>query len=199
MTLEVSCTHYSLNSAIKRVLDSEDVEEASPSASGESQSRAAERWLLVFAVTTLIVSLVSLALLVVDAHTQWSIYDLLGAVVLNSKTDEGQPDPGLLERPSVYSALDKLPQEVSQAALPDTLTVFPPFFQPVDHVHRNYVFPPDGHARFTFNGRVSPGDHRILLTDHVRSILRVHRPWGWELTRISFTAIDHDGSSIPCA
>ena len=72
-----------------------------------------------------------------------------------------------LERPSVYVGLDKLPPDVAHAALPPTLDVFPPIFKPVDHIHKDLVFPDDEHARFTFNGRIAPGDHRILMTDHV--------------------------------
>lgn len=190
--------------------EQEVVEEGRLEAPEKPRSRTAERWLLAFAVISLIISLASLALLVVDARTQWRLHDLLGAIVLNSNPSEERPDPGLLERPNVYSALDKLPQEVSQAALPDTLAVFPPFFQPVDHIHRNYVFPSDGHARFTFNGRVSPGDHRVLLTDHVRictprSILRyLHLIWHTALGELRADSVcfaydtDHDGSSIPC-
>ncbi|KAI5114989.1 hypothetical protein M0805_007252, partial [Coniferiporia weirii] len=71
---------------------------------------------------------------------------------------------------------------------PDTLDVFPPFFQPVDHIHRDYVFPDDGHAHFSFNGRVAPGDHRVLLTDHITMVaqFRVH-DYGMERCRVVST------------
>ena len=114
-------------------------------------------------------SLLSIALLLYNAHEQWTIFNLLGSVVVIGRIPSERPDPGLLERPTVYVGLVKLPADVQHAALPKKLDVFPPFLQPVDHIHRHYIFPSDGHARFTFNGRVSPGDHRILLTDHVSS------------------------------
>ena len=105
-------------------------------------------------------------LLGLNAHAEWSVYNLLSSVVVQTN-HTARPDPGLLERPSVYMGIDRLPLDVQHSAVPKTLDVFPPFFQPVDHIHRHYVFPSDGHARFTFNGRVAPGDHRVLLTDHV--------------------------------
>ena len=125
-------------------------------------------------VLSLIISIASLFLLVLNARTQWRIHDLLGSLVVHSEASSNSLDAGLLERPSVYIGLDKLPLGTSQTALPQSLDVFPPFFQPVDHIHRNFVFPSDGHARFTFNGRVSPGDHRVLLTDHVCLLIAIY-------------------------
>ena len=129
------------------------------------------RLLTIALVLSLASSLASLVFLVLNARAQWQIYSLVGvkSSPLNALGNE-IPDPGKLERPSKYIGLDNLPSDVAHSALPNTLDVFPPLFQPVDHVHRKYVFPTDGHARFTFNGRISPGDHRVLLTDHVRFI-----------------------------
>ncbi|EJD06941.1 uncharacterized protein FOMMEDRAFT_152279 [Fomitiporia mediterranea MF3/22] len=136
-------------------------------------------------VLSLVCSIVSLVFLCMNARTQWDLHFLLGGIVVQSSTPDERPDPGLLERPSVYNVLDKLPPELQHSALLGTLDVFPSFFQPVDHIHRHYVFPSDGHARFTFNGRVSPGDHRILLTDHITMIaqFRVH-DYGMERCRV---------------
>ena len=66
--------------------------------------------------------------------------------------------------------LDKLPSNVSRSALPPSLVVYPPLFQPVDHVNRYRVFPEDEHARLTFNGKISPGDKHVLLSEHVRIV-----------------------------
>ena len=129
------------------------------------------RLLTIALVLSLASSLASLVFLVLNAHAQWQIYLLVGGKSSSSNALSNEmPDPGMLERPSKYIGLDNLPSDVVHSALPNTLDVFPPLFQPVDHVHRKYVFPTDGHARFTFNGRISPGDHRVLLTDHVRFI-----------------------------
>ena len=129
------------------------------------------RLLTIALVLSLASSLASLVFLVLNAHAQWQIYLLVGGKSSPSNALGNEiPDPGMLERPSKYIGLDNLPSDVVHSALPNTLDVFPPLFQPVDHVHRKYVFPTDGHARFTFNGRISPGDHRVLLTDHVRFI-----------------------------
>ncbi|THH01401.1 hypothetical protein EW145_g6922 [Phellinidium pouzarii] len=154
----------------------------------ESHSAAARRLLIAAVILTLVCSVTSLVFLFLNARVQWQLHDLLGAAVVHSDRHLERPDPGLLERPNVYIGLDKVAQDVSQAALPDTLDVFPPFFQPVDHIHRNYVFPDDGHARFTFNGRVAPGDHRVLLTDHITMVaqFRVH-DFGMERCRIVST------------
>ena len=145
-------------------------------------------------VVTLIVSLlcsaVSLIFLVLNARTQWQLHNMMGGLVMHGETHNERPDPGLLERPSTYVGLDKLSPELQHSALPQTLDVFPPFFQPVDHVHPHYVFPSDEHARFTFNGRVSPGDRRVLLTDHV--CLFSHLVFS-QLTKYS----GNDGCSIP--
>ncbi|EJD06964.1 uncharacterized protein FOMMEDRAFT_17424 [Fomitiporia mediterranea MF3/22] len=136
-------------------------------------------------VLSLVCSIVSLVFLCLNARTQWDLHHLLGGIVMHSGTPNERPDPGLLERPSVYNGLDKLPPDLQHSALRGTLDVFPPFFQPVDHVHRHYVFPSDGHARFTFNGRVSPGDHRILLTDHITMVAQFRvRDYGMERCRI---------------
>ena len=115
---------------------------------------------------TLLCTVLSMVLLVLNTHAEWTIYSLLSSVVVQ-RNQTARPDPGLLERPSSYIGIDRLPADVQHSALPNALDVFPPFMQPTDHIHRHYVFPSDGHARFTFNGRVAPGDHRILLTDHV--------------------------------
>ena len=63
--------------------------------------------------------------------------------------------------------LDKLPLDIQRSTLPEALDVFPVLFQPVDNGVEDYVFPDDEHARFTFNGRVSPGDKRVLLKNDV--------------------------------
>lgn len=138
--------------------------------SGRTDNPVLGRLLAVAVVLSLVCSVLSLVFLVFNAQTQWALHSLLGGIDSHPDLHYERPDPGILERPSTYVGLDKLPSELLHSALPDTLDIFPPFFQPVDHIHRNYVFPADGHARFTFNGRVAPGDHRVLLTDHVRSI-----------------------------
>lgn len=78
-----------------------------------------------------------------------------------------------LRRPSVYIRLDSLPSDAARAALPPFLDVFPPFFQPVDAANPRKVYPEDVHARFTFNGRVTPWDHNIILSRTVRLLLFV--------------------------
>lgn len=72
-----------------------------------------------------------------------------------------------LERPNVYVGLEKLPPDIARAALPKSLDVFPPVFQPVNRTHPERVFPEDTHAHFTFNGKVTPGDHNVLLSSDV--------------------------------
>lgn len=138
---------------------------------------------------SLVCSVLSLVFLVLNAQTQWALHALLGGLNEHSDSHYERPDPGLLERPSSYVGLDKLPPELLRSTLPDVLDVFPPLFQPVDHIHRNYVFPTDDHARFTFNGRVTPGDHRILLTDHVRGTQPLVIPQSKALT-------DNDGRPV---
>ncbi|KAL5504296.1 hypothetical protein ACEPAH_8370 [Sanghuangporus vaninii] len=142
--------------------------------SGESSTL--RRLLVVTVGISLFCSVASLVFLVLNARTQWELHNMLGGLIVHNGRQNERPDPGLLERPSTYIGLDKLPSELQHSAFPKTLDVFPPFFQPIDHVHPHYVFPSDGHARFTFNGRVSPGDHRILLTDHITMVaqFRVH-------------------------
>ncbi|KAH8118215.1 hypothetical protein DFH11DRAFT_1699634 [Phellopilus nigrolimitatus] len=165
---------------------SNDDEKSVWNSSSLSERHPVVRGLLVVTVgLALACSVASLVFLFLNVRSQWQLHDLLGAAVVHSDLGYVRPDPGLLERPSVYIGLDKLPLDVSHSALPDTLDVFPPFFQPVDHIHRDYVFPNDGHARFTFNGRVAPGDHRVLLTDHITMVaqFRVH-DYGMERCRI---------------
>lgn len=135
------------------------------------ESSTLRRLAVVAVCLSLVCSVVSLTLLVLNVRMEWEVYTVLGGLVVHGSSNYERPDLGLLERPSVYIGLDKLAPEIQHSALPDTLDVFPPLFQPVDHIHRHYVFPTDEHARFTFNGRVSPGDHRVLLTDHVCSVL----------------------------
>ncbi|KAL5525642.1 hypothetical protein ACEPAG_6978 [Sanghuangporus baumii] len=150
-----------------------------------SESPTLRRLLVITVGVSLFCSVASLVFLALNARTQWELHHMLGGLIVHNDEQNGRPDPGLLERPSTYIGLNKLPSELQHSALPKTLDVFPPFFRPVDHVHPHYVFPSDGHARFTFNGRVSPGDHRILLTDHITMVaqFRVH-DYGMERCRV---------------
>jgi len=134
-------------------------------------SRLGRRLFLAAVLASLLCSLLNLIFIIIASKTEWSAFHL--GLFSGSGATTGSED---LDRPSVYIGLDKLPLNVSRAALPVGLDVFPPLFQPVDHVHRYNIFPDDGHARFTFNGRVAPGDHRVLLTDHITMIgqYRVH-------------------------
>lgn len=114
-------------------------------------------------------SAISLILFLLNLRAEWHLYSLLGASVVQKgrSYESNAPESGLLVRPNVYIGLDKLPLDVQQSTLPESLDVFPSFFQPVNQVDSDYVFPDDEHARFSFNGRVSPGDHRVLLNDNV--------------------------------
>lgn len=132
-------------------------------------------------------SAISLVLFLLNLHAEWHIYSLLGASIVQKgrSYEANAPEPTQLFRPNVYIGLDKLPLDVQQSTLPESLDVFPSFFQPVDQVDDDFVFPHDEHARFSFNGRVSPGDHRVLLNDDVTMIaqFRVH-DYGMERCRI---------------
>ena len=115
-------------------------------------------------------SVVSIVLFLCNVQAEWTLSNLSGARVVqkgfNSQT-AGTLDPGLLDRPNAYIGLDKLPLDIQRSTLPEALDVFPVLFQPVDNGVEDYVFPDDEHARFTFNGRVSPGDKRVLLKNDV--------------------------------
>lgn len=78
-------------------------------------------------------------------------------------------DVSTLERPNVYIGLEKVPKDIAKAALPESLDVFPPLFQPVDKSNPKKAFPVDQHGKLTFQGRISPGDKNVLLTSQVCS------------------------------
>ena len=142
----------------------------------DSDVEPESRTRLLFAVCFLSIgiSLLNIGLFYINTQYQWRLFNsgLLSSVASSiSSLTHGN---GKLERPNVYIGLDKLPFDVTRTSLPNSLVVYPPLFQPVDNAHGSIVYADDEHARFTFNGRVSPGDHHVLLTEHVswRSSLR---------------------------
>lgn len=74
-----------------------------------------------------------------------------------------------LTRPNMYIGLEQLNTTVSQAALPESLPIFPHVFMPVSRSEPTKVFPYDGRSRLTFNGLVSPGEPHVILSSDVRS------------------------------
>ena len=67
----------------------------------------------------------------------------------------------------MYIGLDGLNETTQIAALPDKLDVFPHVFQPVSRKASEKVWNSDGRARITFNGLVSPGEPKVVISKDV--------------------------------
>ncbi len=159
--------------------------------SGEMDLRSKRLLHAMFGVV-LLASLVNLGLFVSNSNTAWSLYRSGILSSYNSAISPLTHENDDLKRPNVYTGLDKLPSDVAHAALPDNLVIFPSLFHPIDYRHPDRIFPDDELARFTFNGRVSPVDRHVLLTEEV--CLTSH------LARTRLTTghcTDIDGGTIP--
>ncbi|KLO17139.1 hypothetical protein SCHPADRAFT_913773 [Schizopora paradoxa] len=135
-----------------------------------------------------LVSLFNLGLFVKNHNASWSLYR---SSILTSVTSAISPLTHAndnLKRPNVYIGLDKLPSDVAHAALPESLVVFPSLFHPIDYSQPDRIFPDDELARFTFNGRVSPVDRHVLMTEDITMIIQFRvQDYGMERCRIVST------------
>jgi len=136
----------------------------------------------------LLASFINLALLMSNSSAAWTLYRSGILTSLNSSKSSFTHENGNLKRPNVYIGLDRLPSDVAQAALPDSLVVFPSLFHPIDYRHPDRIFPDDELARFTFNGRVSPVDRHVLLTEEISMVAQFRvQDYGMESCRIIST------------